>query len=165
MRLPSLLLAAASLTLIASPLVAQPMPGGDMPPPGAPDGPPGGPGGKQGMRAVLDKLSPEGRRIVEQSFKDGMADREADQQTRKAARDKVRAAMTTEPFNASALRTAFEEERAIAQAHMKAHHERVVTQMAKLSAADRKVMAEALGSMESRFDKMRERWKERRGSN
>jgi uncharacterized membrane protein len=106
---------------------------------------------REHRREMMAKLSPEGRKILMEDMQSGKNKLEASMSTRKAARDKIRAAMVAEPFNAAALSTAFAEERALAATHQKDHHDHMVSMMGKLSAADRKIFAESMGNMEMRL--------------
>ena len=151
-------LVALAFGLLAAPLVqAQDAP----PPPGMEEGP-GGPGG---MRSAdrFDGMSVEGKKLLANDMIDGREKSKGFREARQAAREKVRAAMLAEPFNANALRDAFEAERKLASDQMKQHHEQMAATIAKLSPADRKIFAQGMGRMEDRMKRGGERWKERRG--
>jgi uncharacterized membrane protein len=108
--------------------------------------------GHRGQRAeMMAKLSPEGRKIIIADMQTGKAKLEASMASRKAARDKIRAAMIAEPFNAATLSTAFAEERALAATHQKDRNDHMIGMLGKLSAADRKIFAESTGRMEMRM--------------
>jgi uncharacterized membrane protein len=109
---------------------------------------------------MLEGMSPEGQKIMAMEMIDGHEKQKAGQATRKAARDKVRAAMTAVPYNANTLRGAFEEERKLASDQQKNHHEHMITVMSKLSDADRKIFAQSIGNMEQRMMMMRTRRKD-----
>jgi uncharacterized membrane protein len=100
---------------------------------------------------MMNKLSAEGRKILEADMQDGKNKMEANMTSRKAARDKIRAAMIAEPYNAATLSAAFADERALAGAQQKQHHDHMTSVMGKLSAADRKIFAESMGNMEMRM--------------
>jgi Heavy-metal resistance len=105
-------------------------------------------------RKMLEGMSVEGRKIMAVEMIDGREKMKAGHEAREAIRDKVRTAMTAEPFNANVLRSAFEEERKIANDQQKSHHEHMVGVMGKLSVADRKIFAQSMGNMEQRIMKM-----------
>ncbi len=108
-------------------------------------------GGRMHHDMMMSKLSAEGRKILEADMQDGKNKMESNMSSRKAARDKIRAAMLAEPYNAAALSTAFAEERALAGAQQKQHHDHMTSIMGKLSAADRKIFAESTHNMEMRM--------------
>lgn len=110
---------------------------------------------------ALQNLSPEGRQQVESAMKDGREQAKAHYANRKAARDKIRAAMHAEPFNADALRAAFKEESALATKQMQDRHERMVGALSKLSSADRQAFVKALDNMESKRGLLRKRWNDK----
>jgi uncharacterized membrane protein len=105
-------------------------------------------------RKMLEGMSLEGRQIIAVELIDGREKMKAGHDARKAARDKVRAAMIAEPYNANALRSAFEEERKLASDQQKNHHEHMTNVIGKLSAADRKIFAQSIRNMEQRMMKM-----------
>jgi Heavy-metal resistance len=142
-----MIFAFAGLALAAGAVQAQ-TPPIDGPPPAqmAPEGPPPRP-----MQALLSKLSPEGRAILQAEMEGSKADRQTKGQARRAARDKIRTAMLTEPYNAGALRSAFEEERKLAAEQQKLQHENMVNVLGKLSSADRRLFADSMGQMEQKL--------------
>jgi hypothetical protein len=109
---------------------------------------------------MFEGMSAEGRKIMAVEMIDGHEKQKAGQAMRKAARDKVRAAMTAAPYNANILRSAFEEERRLASDQQKNHHEHMVAVMGKLSDADRKIFAQSMGNMEQRMIMMKTRRKD-----
>ncbi len=152
-----MILTLAGACLLATPVMAQIVAPPDAPPPAGPD-----------MRQrhkddLLTKLSPEGRKIMEAEMSAGRQRMQASHEARKAVRDKVRAAMTAEPFSASTLSAAFAGERKLAQEQMANHHAHMVGVIGRLSSADRKIFADSMGQMEQRMKMFRQHGKDRQG--
>jgi uncharacterized membrane protein len=141
-----LIMIVAGACLFSTAVLAQTAPAADMPP-------------HQLMRQdpgkMFEGLSAEGRKLVAAEMINGREKMKANQDQRKAMREKIRIAMTAEPYNAYALRDAFEEERKMSSDQQKMRHEHVVAMIGKLSASDRKIFAEASSKMEQRWGKGR----------
>jgi uncharacterized membrane protein len=120
----------------------------------------GGGGAMMGMRMrdVMEKLSPEGQAIMQASMKAQMDQGKADQEKLRATREKILLAMDADKFDATALRRAFAEERALSQQGQERKHEGMVAAMSKLSGADRKIITANLKEMR---DKMQMRLQKR----
>jgi uncharacterized membrane protein len=120
----------------------------------------GGGGGMMGMRMrdVMEKLSPEGQAIMQASMKAQMDLGRGDQEKLRATREKILLAMDADKFDATALRRAFAEERALSHQGQERKHEAMVAAMSKLSGADRKIITANLKEMR---DKMQMRLQKR----
>jgi hypothetical protein len=116
-----------------------------------------------GTDRMMQGMSVEGRKIVAMHMIDQQEERKGHMEERKAAREKVRAAMTAEPYIAGNLRSAFEAERKVASEQQKDRQEQMIIVMGKLSAADRKIFADASVRMEERMKNMQDR-RGKRGS-
>ncbi len=106
---------------------------------------------------MLEGMSADGRKIVAVAMIDREEKRKNHSDARKAARDKVRAAMLSDTYSAAALRAAFEEERKLAGDQQRDNHEHMISVMNKLSAADRKIFAESTAQIEHRAIMVRQR--------
>ena len=99
------------------------------------------------MDAIIAKLSTDGQVVFKQFLADMKAEREKNHAPMQSARIKIMIAMRAQPFNADALRSAFAEERALADAAHKQHQESEVAGLTKLSATDRTIVVEAIAKM------------------
>lgn len=165
LRLAFPLIAMMLLTQAPSALAGPdvPPPPGDVsgfdqggPAPGGPHGP-----GRE-MRAIYDKLSPAGRDILKQHHQAMRAQMERDHPAIKAAHDHVLAAMATDPLDREALRRAFAEENSARDLIEQHRQEAQLALLGKLSAADRKIMADSLMGLRERIRDRFERYRERR---
>jgi uncharacterized membrane protein len=151
------LIALSFSLLLATPALAQ------MPPPMQDTRPEHGKmmmphGGK-----MLDGMSTEGRKLVAVAMIDRREKMKSHADARKAARDKVRAAMMADSFSAASLRAAFEDERKVAAEQQKDNHEHMIGLMGKLSNADRKIFAASTGELERRLMSRHDMKGDRRG--
>ncbi len=156
-RLAAALLAVA----MAAPAAAQ---GSPPPPPPRPEaGPDAGHAGVPGigrMRGALDALSPEGRAIVRAAMRDSYDP--AARAAIEAARARVLQLIAAEPLDLRALERAMADEGAAVQRHNKRRQERFLAALQRLSAADRKALAEAGLRARERFEERRAALAERR---
>jgi Spy/CpxP family protein refolding chaperone len=135
-------LMAATLALMAAPVLAQ----AAAPAPPAPPAPPSVfEAGNERMRvmrmgrhAMWPNVSPEGRAILRETLKGDPKDREAT----RAARDRINAVVGAEKLDVAALRRAMDEERRLVDAQHAARQARMLAAIQKLSPADRKAFAE-----------------------
>jgi hypothetical protein len=104
----------------------------------------------QPRRNLIAKLSPEGRAILRAEMRENTADRQSKQ-----------AARTAEPYNTNALRSAFDDERKVADEQQKQQHQRMLIVAGKLSPADRKVFADSMSEAEERVAGMRQKMQQR----
>lgn len=116
------------------------------PPDGPPDmmdgpGPEHGPGGKD--RMIINRLSPEGRKVLEESFRKGMPS-----ETERRALDTVRAQIlnliSAPRLDAKALDAAFARERQLSTAMQTRRQQAMLETFKKLSPADRQIFAKGL---------------------
>ena len=100
------------------------------------------------MRDVLTKLSPQGQQIFHDEW---LATEHAAMIARKnaarAAEDAVFETMAAEPFNASALRHAYDVQRQVSAENQRQRHEHLVKVLSKLSIADRQTLVTQLRAM------------------
>jgi uncharacterized membrane protein len=109
--------------------------------------------GMMGMRLrdVMEKLSPEGRAVMETAMKSQMDQGRADHEKLRAARAKILVAMDADKFDASALRRAFADERALSTQVQERKHDAMVVSLSKLSTADRKIITTNMKDMQARM--------------
>ncbi len=99
-----------------------------------------GHGGEMGgmrLRDMMAKLSPEGRKIMADAVKAQMQQGMANREKLRTVREKILAAMSADKFDASALKRAFAEERALSGDAQEQRHDALANAMAKLSPTDR----------------------------
>ncbi|MDT7934548.1 MAG: periplasmic heavy metal sensor [Sphingomonadaceae bacterium] len=146
---------AALVGAAALPAAAQ-----DMPPPPAPGlGNPGRPGG---LRGTMSQLSPEGRQALKQAMQSLRGDGTREQI--QAARQQQLDILGAETFDAAAMQRAQMAERNLVTGQQQRRQAALLAAYSRMSAADRRVLAQAANQGRAMVQNRLQRFRDRLGN-
>ncbi|MEY2884972.1 MAG: hypothetical protein RL490_2696 [Pseudomonadota bacterium] len=124
-----------------------------------------GPGGGAGMMErgpTFATMSDAGQAIMRDALR-AAADRKAEHDAVKAARDKLLAVLEADKLDNAALKRAADEERAAANAGRERAQATMIDAFNKLTVADRKAFVNETRVMKARMEQRLKQWRDRRG--
>ncbi len=115
------------------------------------------------MRDVMAKLSTEGRAIMETTMKGQREQMMANGEKLRVVHERILGIISAEKFDASALKKAFADERALSGGAQEKRHDAMVTAMSKLSSSDRKIVGTSMSEMRDRMKMRKNRMQDHMG--